>query len=231
MLIDHLGSRLFVHYALLRIIGRLAFPIFAFCLAQGCRYTRHKGKHLALIAGVGVVWEAALHVYHGEWKGNILLTFTLSTILIYAMQAVKKQLVIGSRWRQILSVVCMGTLIATVYCLTEHVYIQYRFFGILLAPAVALLDYEEGAAPLWMRKWDALPVKLIMLALFLVLQAWPTIGKTVQLYSLCAVPVLALYNGRAGNRRLKYAFYVFYPLHLIVIEGIKLAILRKSGIM
>ena len=40
MLIDHVGVRLFPDVLILRIIGRLAFPIFAFFIAEGCRYTR-----------------------------------------------------------------------------------------------------------------------------------------------------------------------------------------------
>ncbi len=224
MLIDHIGSRLLPQYTVLRLIGRLAFPIFAFCLAEGCRYTRHKGKHLALIAGVGIAWEILLILYYGEWDGNILLTFSLSTILIYLLQYAKRQAANQDVFRTVAAFALLAAAIGGVYCLTQEVYVQYRFFGVLAAPMMSLFDYSEDRSPRWMKRFDRLPIKLILLAIALVLQAWPTIGRTVQIYSLCAIPLLALYNGEAGNRRLKYGFYVFYPLHLIIIECIRLAI-------
>ena len=44
MTIDHIGVMLFPRVLVLRIIGRLALPIFAFMIAEGCKYTRNKKK-------------------------------------------------------------------------------------------------------------------------------------------------------------------------------------------
>ena len=220
MLIDHIGSKLFPQYRILRIIGRLAFPIFAFCIAQGCRYTRHKGKHFALIFGFGVLWEALLIGYYGEWEGNIFLTFSLSIVLIYLWQWVKKRwCTCNFAWGAALAVM-YATVIVGVWILTEHLHFEYRFYGVLAAPMTAAFDHQSGQAPAWMKRFDTLPMKLLMLSAALIMVAWP-IGKTVQIYALCAIPLLAFYNGKAGNPRLKYAFYVFYPAHLIVLGLIR----------
>ena len=40
MLLDHVGYFLFPTVTVFRILGRLAFPIFAFCISEGCRYTK-----------------------------------------------------------------------------------------------------------------------------------------------------------------------------------------------
>ena len=40
MTVDHIGVVIFPNFAILRIIGRIAFPIFAFMIAEGCRYTK-----------------------------------------------------------------------------------------------------------------------------------------------------------------------------------------------
>ena len=45
MLIDHIGFHLYPRIFELRLIGRLAFPIFAFLIAEGCKYTKNKLKH------------------------------------------------------------------------------------------------------------------------------------------------------------------------------------------
>jgi len=45
MLCDHVGLLFFPSQDIFRIIGRLAFPIFAFMIAEGCKYTRNKAKY------------------------------------------------------------------------------------------------------------------------------------------------------------------------------------------
>ena len=45
MTIDHIGVMLFPRMLILRIIGRLALPVFAFMIAEGCKYTRNKKKY------------------------------------------------------------------------------------------------------------------------------------------------------------------------------------------
>ena len=65
--------------------------------------------------------------------------------------------------------------------------------------------------------------KLIACAFMLVLLALNI--QSVQFYSLLAIPLLALYNGKRGTKKLKYVFYVFYPLHLIVIYAVGIFLL------
>lgn len=224
MLIDHVGAYLLPQYRILRVIGRLAFPIFAFCIAEGCRYTQNKLKHFFLIFGLGAVWEALLIWYYREWDGNILLTFSLSVLVVYAWQWAKRQCSTPPWWRGIAAIALFGAVVIGIWMLTKAVHFEYGFFGIMLAPAAALFDYDEGKAPVWMKRLDRLPVKLAVFMIALLMLAWPTIGRTVQVYSLLSIVLLAFYNGKAGDRRLKYAFYVFYPLHLIVIECVRVMV-------
>jgi len=45
MTIDHIGAAFFPQAVWLRVIGRLAFPLFSYCIAEGCRYTRNKARY------------------------------------------------------------------------------------------------------------------------------------------------------------------------------------------
>ena len=84
MLFDHVGEVLFYNqscYVIFKIIGRLAFPIFAFMIAEGCRYTKNRTRYLLTIAGLGIAFQAVYYVFTQSWYIGILLTFTLSILL------------------------------------------------------------------------------------------------------------------------------------------------------
>ena len=44
--------------------------------------------------------------------------------------------------------------------------------------------------------------------------------KGIQVWSLLALPLLMLYSGRRGKWNMKYFFYIFYPAHLAILQGI-----------
>lgn len=55
MTIDHIGAAFFPQAVWLRVIGRLAFPLFSYCIAEGCRYTRNKARYFGSVFACGAV--------------------------------------------------------------------------------------------------------------------------------------------------------------------------------
>ena len=84
MLIDHVGAFLIQTddpvYRPLRIIGRLAFPIFCFLIAEGAYYTKSMPKYLGRLALFAVISTPPYNLVHGSaWYSseNINVFFTL----------------------------------------------------------------------------------------------------------------------------------------------------------
>ena len=75
MVIDHVGLTFFPEHDIFRILGRLAFPLFAFFIAEGSRYSKHKLRRFLLIFAIGLAFFAFYYVYDGSLYGNIFLTF------------------------------------------------------------------------------------------------------------------------------------------------------------
>ena len=57
MTCDHVGLQLLPDVLILRIIGRLALPIFAYMIAEGCRYTRNRKRYLLRMAGLAALCQ------------------------------------------------------------------------------------------------------------------------------------------------------------------------------
>ena len=218
MVIDHVGAFILTDLEILRIIGRIAFPIFAYFIAEGCRYTRNRLKRFLLVLGLAVLCEGAYLIYDGTWKGGIMVTFSISILLVYQVQAIKKALA-GRRWGTVtLWTLTLAASLALVYGLTARIHVDYGFWGILIPVFTVLPDYKEGEAPACFRCLSNLPVKLAFCSLGVLLLCISR-GLTTNLQSWClmALPILALYNGGVGRKGFKYGFYVFYPAHLAAI--------------
>ena len=87
MLVDHMGVMLFPQVRLLRIIGRLAYPISAFMIAEGCRYTKNKLRYFFMVLVLGASCQLVYYLFARETRQNILLTFSCSILLIYTLRA------------------------------------------------------------------------------------------------------------------------------------------------
>ena len=203
MTFDHVGEELLHNYLPFRIIGRLSFPLFAYMIAEGCRYTKNKKKHFLMIFLLGTGCQLVFSISQKSLYMGILITFSLSIALIYAIQfALRKKKALA--W--CLPLFCLaGSVFLTELLplrLTMGNYqIDYGFFGILLPVLVYLPEKRE-------HKLIAAAVGLFLLSLHM--------GGT-QWFSLSALIPLLLYNGERGRRNMKYLFYIYYPAHLVII--------------
>ena len=219
MVVDHVGVFLLPHLEILRIIGRISFPIFAYFIAEGCRYTRNKLKRFLLVLGLMVLCEGVYLIYDGKLDGGIMMTFTFSILLVYQVQAVKCALARKKWWMAVLWTLTFAASLVFVHGFVEHVlYVDYGFWGILIPAFTVLPDYREGEAPACFRYVSHLPVKLAFwTAGMLLLCISRGLFANIQSWCLLAIPFMLLYNGTPGRKGFKYGFYVFYPAHLAVL--------------
>jgi len=200
MTIDHIGMLIFPFQMTWRIIGRLAMPIFAYMIAEGCRHTRRKGRYLLTMFAVGLVCQVVYWVAMRSVSQCILMTFSLSIILIFAIQNVEKKRDFLS-WIYLAAafgLVCFISVLLPGLLPKTDFDLDYGFWGVML-PVIIYFGKS---------KWQAFG--MATLGLCLLNQHF----GGVQWYSMAALPLLALYNGTRGKANLKYLFYIYYPLHL-----------------
>lgn len=229
MLADHIGVVLFPQAAVLRYLGRLAMPIFAYFIAEGCRHTSSGKKYFLRVAALATLCQlvyAAEELLSGSFQGiylNILFTFALS---IPICRTLLKLLEVrnaprGTAWA--------GALFRFLPALAAAVFVccfAGKLFGIDLTVDYGLAGVllPVFAVPFSEKRERMLSFTLGLLLLNLSMQQ----ALPFTWYSLLTLPLLLCYNGRRGRYSLKWVFYLFYPLHLAVIYGIGVLLGRVS---
>ena len=75
MTCDHVGLQLLPQWGFLRILGRLALPIYAWMIAEGCRHTRSRKKYLLRLASLAALCQIVYFIAMGSLYMCILVTF------------------------------------------------------------------------------------------------------------------------------------------------------------
>ena len=207
MTIDHVGYILFPNVLWLRVVGRIAFPLFAFLIAEGCKHTKNKTKYVLLIFILGVICQIFAYFFGGQTKLNILLTFSFSIGLIYLLQWFKQSIKLNNKKHIALSLILFIAAVAATFVLTSDylsfspLKVDYGFWGIMVAVFVSMFDNHYA-------KTTMLLFGLILVSI----SSW-----NIQWFCLLSVILVFWYNGERGKYKLKYLFYLYYPLHIAVL--------------
>ena len=215
MLVDHIGSILFPQLIIFRVIGRLAFPLFAFCIAEGCRHTRNKVKYFAIIVLFAIITQGIFLIFGRGWGLNILFTFSLSILAVYSLQFFKNKFQEkSSAWIKILSGLLFVVTITGIFLINKFITLDYGFWGAMLPVFASVLDYNGDNYILKSLNNKYLNLTLFSLGLLILCIA---LNNAWQFVSFFSVLLLAFYSGKRGKIKMKYFFYVFYVVHLLML--------------
>lgn len=224
MVIDHIGVICGIQDGILRILGRISMPLFAFMIAEGAKHTKNKAKYLGLLGGLAATCQLVYYFALNDTYMCILVTFSISIILIYALNFIKWSYLSGKGniITNIFSVILFLGLVALAYYLTTVASIDYGFYGIMMPVFASLTDtrgYQVSDKFKWMdSNWFR--VCLMAIPMLVRMMDYPPL----MWYSFIAIPILLLYSGKRGKWKMKYFFYIFYPLHLVIIYAVYLTI-------
>ena len=196
MLIDHMGAVLFPYSTWMRIVGRLAFPIFAYLLVEGFAYTRDVKKYLTRLGIFALISEIPFDLaFFGNVVAmkhqNVFFELFLGILVLYLMLKTTDQ-------AQRVMIIIPALLISDWLCL------DYGSWGLLM-----ILVY-----------YVCREKKLLKLALIVAINL--LMGNS-QVYAGLAVLIIALHNRELGPK-MKLFFYAFYPAHLLILFFISILI-------
>lgn len=200
-------------YENMRLIGRMAFPIYCFLLVEGFLYTRSVKKYalrLLLFAFISEIpFDLAItgELWNRDYS-NVFFTLFIALIAIWGLSYIEKlyEFWTEKKWDAFLGILVTaiaGVLVMAV-CggFAELVlYTDYGFAGVLAIVIMYIC-----------RKNRAFGFMLAVLALSI-------ISSDTEIVALLMLLPLMKYNGARG-KNMKYVFYAFYPVHLLVLAWI-----------
>ena len=212
MLVDHVGMVFFKDFIILRYIGRLAMPLFAYCTALGFYRTTSLKKYIIRMGLFSLFSQIPfwMLMYASDNKDfqlmhfNIGFTFLGALFVLYLYKDIKtktcKNKILNSIG--ILSILILSTLLRC----------DYGAYAILLV----MVFYEFYV----LQKNVLLTLEMFLTATFMLFVMGKGSQFQVQLFGLPALFIIIWIEDKRV-KGFKYFFYIFYPVHMLILSIIK----------
>lgn len=215
MLLDHMWATVIPGNFWMTCVGRLAFPIFAFQIAEGFFHTSDRRRYVKRLLITALIAEIPFDLVQG---GTVLYPFHQNTIFTLLLGLWAVCIIDAARavhtprgWLQ-----CSGKLLG-IWLLSLIGMVDYGWKGVATVVVFYLLRDFRGA------RLCQLAAMVMLHSLLMEGQVFPLFGGAyslpVQSLAILALAPIWLYNGKRGfgGKAFQYAAYGFYPLHLIVL--------------
>ncbi|MDR2904216.1 MAG: conjugal transfer protein TraX [Clostridiales bacterium] len=226
MIIDHAGI-FFMGYQdvdlmSMRVIGRLSFPIYAFLIAEGCHHTRDMKKYILRLFVFALISQSVFYAgqiffettfvgYYNPFfelsEFNVFFTLLFGAVSVFAFERLRKYA--KDQYFFIYAAALLPFCAAM--AVAEYFGFDYGAIGVLLIFTV------------YVSKQRLLQIAILfagILALYFEFMLIPASLAGVQLLipyaGMISLVLIYFYNGQRG-KRLKWAFYIAYPAHFVVL--------------
>ena len=201
MIADHCAYYLMAEdtllYGAMRCFGRIAFPVFAFLVAEGFRHTRNRMSYFLHLVGFAVVSEVPWFLLNGaDGTHNVMFTLALGVVALAVFERLREQ-----------RIICCFTILLIMW-LAAWLGVDYEWRGILMIVVFYLLGGSDKRSSPSCRM-------LPLICAFPIMVHYGVVG------ALLSCMVLYMYDRTRGfiqSNWAKYGFYAFYPLHLLAIN-------------
>ncbi len=217
MLCDHLWATVVPGNLWMTMVGRLAFPLFAYQVVEGFYHTGNIKKYTRRMFLFALLSELPFNCLMGgglifPFHQNVLFSFWLSLLLLRWMEHARQK---GRLRFIVIAVLC----VVLGYLGGFLLMVDYFGYGILML----LLFYFCRSLPFG---WIVQLVGMVYINVFLIEgQCLPVVWGSfsydlpIQSFAVLALIFIWLYNGKpgAGHRIIRPICYAFYPLHIVIL--------------
>lgn len=217
MLLDHMWATIIPGNQWMTFVGRMAFPIFAFQIAEGFYYTSDFKKYAKRLLIFAIISEIPFNLFYGgsflyPFHQNVLFTLLLGLIAIRYLDKFVKERTFKNGSLAVL-ILLAATAVAAVG------FTDYGAMGVLTVVVFYIFKNRPFS-------WLFQLISLFLLnvyffnGMFIPIEIFGKVYEfQTQGFAILALIPIYLYNGRkgSGGNFLKYGMYIFYPLHMLIL--------------
>lgn len=198
-------------YIIMRAIGRISFPIFCFLLVEGYIHTSNKKKYTLRLFIFALISEIPFNLAFGNKifipasrLNNVFFTLFLGICVMYIIEFIEN--------KKINKVATVLAIIATIVVfggIAKFIKCDFKYYGIL---CIALFYIFRE--------------KRILQILSGIVVFFYEVPASFGIVYLSLITIY-FYNGKRGLRT-KYFFYIFYPVHLLILYFIRVYLASRG---
>ena len=209
MVIDHCAYFLMEHgtplYGVMRCFGRIAFPVFAFLIAEGFANTRNRSRYFLTILGFAIISEIPWFLLNGyDGTHNVMFTLAIGVAALTVFDRLCEH--------RPLCVIAITLLLVLAYWTG----VDYDWRGVLMIVMFYILRCQT------IKPWsDRKDICFHSQAIRQIIFTFPLMMHYGIAGAVLASFIIFLYDGTRGHIKgavAKYSFYAFYPLHLTILS-------------
>lgn len=231
MLIDHIGASLLPSYFILRIIGRLSFPMFAYIVAKGAKRTKDLDIYIsrmilfAIASQVPFVYFGYRPDIAGMGLGELIYKSYLPGIALFAPSAIANHPGLNVGFTFAFALMAIKLLERANIDKTNRLEVGLNYIGVVAMMLLAFFlhtDYAAyGVAMVLVFYNFSIHKKDISLKLVFILPLLLNINvMIIQLFTLLSIPLIRRFDEVKPSILPRWAFYAFYPVHLFILGHI-----------
>lgn len=215
MFCDHLGDAIFGHFSFFNLIGRLAFPIFAFQISEGFIHTSNIKKYFIRLGIFAILAQIPFSLFCYKFLGtgfslNVFFTLFLGLLSIYLYDYIVKLTKSNSKNAYINKTIGIIVMFLLAY-IAQYLNTDYGMWGVLVIFSFYLFKNNRVLLIL-----SFVILCIIRYGIYIYQIGFNINIIALGVFTALSIVFISLYNGKQG-RKIKYLLYFFYPIHLLVL--------------
>lgn len=215
MFFDHFGYAFLGQFSFFNLIGRLAFPIFAFQISEGYTHTRNLKKYFLRLVFFALVsqipFSLFLHKYiNSSFQLNVFFTLFIGLFAIFTYDYIIK-LFSNSKSKFHFDKLVGFIIVMLFASIAQLLHTDYGFWGVIVIFAFYLFKNNKIASTI-----SFVILCILKYSFNIIMYGFSYIYILLCVFTILPILFIRLYNGKQG-KKIKYLLYVFYPLHLLLL--------------
>ena len=215
MFCDHFGDAFWGQFSFLNLIGRFAFPIFAFQISEGFTHTKSIKKYFLRLGIFALIAQIPFSLFCGKFQGNYLalnvfFTLFLGLLSIYLYDYITKSPNTSPKSFPIDKIIGIIVMLLIAY-VAELLGTDYGMWGVIVIFAFYFFKKNKLLMAL-----SFVFLCIIKYGMYIYQVGFNSSILALGIFTALSILFIDLYNGKQG-RKIKYLLYFFYPIHLFLL--------------